>query len=68
MMHIRGNKRAGLAARSIIASALVLGLLTLAFGIYSISNEPAAVPGSQVIPGQAAEQAGALPRPTPRSR
>lgn len=65
-MYNRGNKRAGLVARCIMALTVVVGIAALAFGVYSIRNKPAAVPVGQVIPAEAAKRAGALPRPAPR--
>ena len=64
-MHDRGNKRAGPLAKFIMALIAGVAIAAVAFGVFSMRNEPETVPGSQVIPGQAAKRAGALPRPSP---
>jgi len=65
-MHRRGNERPGLVAKCIFVLIGVLGLAMLAVGIIAIRNEPTPVRGSQVLPAQAAEQAGQTPRPAPQ--
>ena len=58
----RQNKRPSRVAKSIfmLIGALVIG--TLALSVYIMMQEPVTRP-DQIIPAQAAEQAGALPRP-----
>lgn len=62
----RGKRRPGTVAKCIYVLIIVVGLATLALGIYVMRREPPAVRGSQSIPAQAAEQTGEQPRPSPR--
>lgn len=65
-MHGRGNERPGLVAKCVFVLIGVVGLAMLAVGIFAMRNESTPVRGSQVLPAQAAEQAGQMPRAAPQ--
>ena len=56
-MDDRGNKHAGVLAKTIMALIAFLVIATIAFGVHSMRNEPPTVPGGKIAPG------GAIPPP-----
>lgn len=62
-MRSSDDGRPGMVAKCIFALIVIVGVATLAIGIYAMRRESPPARGSQALPAQAAEQAGQLPRP-----
>jgi hypothetical protein len=65
-MTARGNKRPGRTARVLFWLIIVVSVLTIWFAIRAFRKEPnGPVIGNRALPGQAVQQAGALPNRQP---
>jgi len=65
-MQGRGNQRPGLVAKLLVVLIAAVAIAIVVLGIYGMGNQPRAVRGSQVLPAEAAQQAGERPRPSPQ--
>jgi hypothetical protein len=65
-MAVRGNKRPGVIATVLFGLIIVTTVAVAWFAIRGFRKEPSGPPiGSQALPGQAAQRAGAEPRQNP---
>lgn len=61
-MRSSDDGRPGMVAKCIFALVVIVAVATLAIGIYAMRQESPPARGSQALPAQAAEQAGAVPK------
>ncbi|NYD89166.1 hypothetical protein [Sphingomonas melonis] len=65
-MTVRGHKSPGTTAKILLGLIFVVSILTIWFAVRAFEKEPNGPPvGSQALPGQAAQRAGARPKAQP---